>query len=56
MSLNILEFNFFIQIHLNVLESIGVCLNVLENLISMLVYLSPTFWPYERKNYQLPVI
>ena len=56
MFLNILKFNFFLQIHLHVLESIGVYLNVLENIISMLVYLPPTFWPYERKNYQLPVI
>ena len=48
---NVLEFENYIQVPLHVLELMGVFLDVLQNIISMLLYISPTFWPY-----QLPMI
>ena len=38
MFLNVLEFDFVIQVSLNVLEFMAVFLNVLENIFSVLLY------------------
>ena len=51
MFLNVLEFDTFFQVPLNVLESTGVYLNVLEDLISTLL-----FHPSSGHGYQLPMI
>ena len=47
MFLNVPEFETFIEVPLNVLELMGVLLDVLENIISTLLYISPKFWPYQ---------
>ena len=49
MFLNVLEFDKYIKVPLNVLELMTS--SVLENIISTMLYISPKFWPY-----QLPMI
>ena len=45
----VLEFENVIQVPL-VLELMGVFLDVLENIVSMLLYISPKYWPLSTAN------